>query len=235
MRCQAKQLCLAIVRTIILERKPVPVVARAMDVLLTAYSQAIKSGSYYKRIAAEETSPSNASGVNRPTAVVGESVSGIDASRSINQEHESVTGNESDGPSITTERGDLLEPGVLGGEDLPTGHSQILGPANNQLNPNASQRNQSQVTSSAATSPADFYSYVLAPIEEEMTGDGSYLTAIIVEFLRRYSWKKFVFTEHVSSLSYCRIRICITSLNYDKLILLGSNSYRSNRKPLMNC
>lgn len=228
-------MCLAIVRTIILERKPVPVVARAMDVLLTAYAQAIKTGSYYKRITAEETSPSNASGVNRPNAVVGESVAGIDASGSINQEHGSVTGNESDGPSITTERGDLLEPGMLGGEDLPTGHSQVLGPANNQLNPNASQRNQSQVTSSAATSPADFYSYVLAPIEEEMTGDGSYLTAIIVEFLRRYSWKKFVFTEHVSSLSYCKMRSCITSLNHDKLILLGSNSYGTNRKPLMNC
>ncbi|KAH6812799.1 C18orf8 [Perilla frutescens var. frutescens] len=186
---KAKQLCLAIVRTIILERKPVPVVARAMDVLLTAYSQAIKTGSYYKRITAEETSPSNGSGVNRPDAAVSGSTAGIDASRSIHQETESVSGN--DGPSIgRTERGDFLEPGMLGGEDLPTGHSQIPGPASNQLNSNASQRNQSQVTSSAATSPADFYSHVLAPIEEEMTGDGSYLTAIIIEFLRSCSLEK---------------------------------------------
>lgn len=206
-------MCLAIARTIILERKPVPVVVRAIDVLLTAYSHAIKTGSYYKRIIAEETSQSGASNVNMPGAVVNESTTGRDASgKFIKQEPESGSENEShnrsnvptsdaDGslkmksnyldPSIgKTERGNLLEPGTSGGEDLPTGQSQILGPGNDQLNSNASEQHQSQVTSSAATSPADLYSSVFAPVEEEMAGDGSYLTAIIVEFLRRYSWKK---------------------------------------------
>ncbi|KAL1559602.1 regulator of MON1-CCZ1 complex-like isoform X1 [Salvia divinorum] len=193
---KAKQLSLAIVRTIILERKPVPMVARAMDVLLAAYSQAIKTGSYYKRSITEEISSSNA-----PNAAVGETITGIDVSRSINQEPESVTQNdsssksimetsESDGSIEKTETGELLEPGLLGGEDLPTGHSQTLGPTNNQLNSSASQRNQSLVTSSAATSPADFYSHVFSPIVEEMMGDGSYLTAIIVEFLRSCSLEK---------------------------------------------
>lgn len=182
-----------------------PVVARAMDVLLAAYSQAIKTGSYYKRSITEEISPSNA-----PNAAVGETITGIDVSRSINQEPESVTRNDSSNRSIMdgsiekTETGDLLEPGLLGGEDLPTGHSQTLGPTNNQLNCSASQRNQSQVTSSAATSPADFYSYVFSPIVEEMMGDGSYLTAIIVEFLRRYSWK--IYPHRVYHLlSYCKL------------------------------
>ncbi|XP_047961089.1 regulator of MON1-CCZ1 complex isoform X2 [Salvia hispanica] len=160
---KAKQLSLAIVRTIILERKPIPMVARAMDVLLAAYSQAIKTGSYNKRSRTEEISSSNA-----PNTAV-----------------------ESDGPSIEKkERGDLLEPGLLGSEDLPTRQYQTLVPANNQLNSSASQRNQSIVTSSAATSPADFYSHVFSPIEEEMTGDGSYLTAITIEFLRSCSLEK---------------------------------------------
>ncbi|KAI3472124.1 hypothetical protein Pfo_029612 [Paulownia fortunei] len=150
---KAKQLCLAITRTIILERKPVPMVARAIDVLLTAYSHAIKTGSYYKRIVAEETSPSVASNLTRP-------------------------------------KGYLLEPGTSGSEVPPTGQSQILGPGNDQLNSDASERHQSQVTSSAATSPADFYSCVFAPAEEEMAGDGSYLMAIIVEFLRSASLEK---------------------------------------------
>ncbi|XP_047961091.1 regulator of MON1-CCZ1 complex isoform X4 [Salvia hispanica] len=119
---KAKQLSLAIVRTIILERKPIPMVARAMDVLLAAYSQAIKTGSYNKRSRTEEISSSNA-----PNTAV-----------------------ESDGPSIEKkERGDLLEPGLL-----------------------------------------DFYSHVFSPIEEEMTGDGSYLTAITIEFLRSCSLEK---------------------------------------------
>ncbi|XP_047961088.1 regulator of MON1-CCZ1 complex isoform X1 [Salvia hispanica] len=194
---KAKQLSLAIVRTIILERKPIPMVARAMDVLLAAYSQAIKTGSYNKRSRTEEISSSNA-----PNTAVGESITGIDVSRIINRKPESVPGNdshnksvmatsESDGPSIEKkERGDLLEPGLLGSEDLPTRQYQTLVPANNQLNSSASQRNQSIVTSSAATSPADFYSHVFSPIEEEMTGDGSYLTAITIEFLRSCSLEK---------------------------------------------
>ncbi|XP_047961090.1 regulator of MON1-CCZ1 complex isoform X3 [Salvia hispanica] len=153
---KAKQLSLAIVRTIILERKPIPMVARAMDVLLAAYSQAIKTGSYNKRSRTEEISSSNA-----PNTAVGESITGIDVSRIINRKPESVPGNdshnksvmatsESDGPSIEKkERGDLLEPGLL-----------------------------------------DFYSHVFSPIEEEMTGDGSYLTAITIEFLRSCSLEK---------------------------------------------
>ncbi|KAI3471518.1 hypothetical protein Pfo_028168 [Paulownia fortunei] len=210
---KAKQLCLAITRTIILERKPVPMVARAIDVLLTAYSHAIKTGSYYKRIVAEETSPSVASNLTRPSAVVNVSIAGTDASgKFIKQEPESGTENESynrsnlptsdsDGslrtnsrnldPSIgKTEREYLLQPGTSGGEVPPTGQSQILGPGNDQLNSDASERHQSQATSSAATSPADFYSCVFAPVEEEMAGDGSYLMAIIVEFLRSASLEK---------------------------------------------
>ncbi|XP_041991013.1 regulator of MON1-CCZ1 complex-like isoform X1 [Salvia splendens] len=193
---KAKQLSLAIVRTIILERKPVPMVARAMDVLLAAYSQAIKTGSYNKRSITEEISPSNA-----PNAAVGETITGTDVSRSINQEPKSVTQkdssnrsivatSESDGSIEKTETGDLLEPGLLGGEDLPAGTSQTHGPTNNQLNSSATQRKQSAVTSSAATSPADFYSHVFSPIVEEMMGDGSYLTAIIAEFLRSCSLEK---------------------------------------------
>ncbi|XP_042048404.1 regulator of MON1-CCZ1 complex isoform X2 [Salvia splendens] len=153
---KAKQLSLAIVRTIILERKPIPMVARAVDVLLAAYSQAIKTCSYNKRSRTEEISSSNA-----PNAAVGESITGIDVSRSINHKPESVPGydshnrsvmatSESDGPSIEKkERGDLLEPGLL-----------------------------------------DFYSHVFSPIKEEMTGDGSYLTAITIEFLQSCSLEK---------------------------------------------
>lgn len=85
-----------------------------------------------------------------------------------------------------TERVYLLEPGISGGEVPPTDPSQILGPGNDQLYSNDSEQHQSNVTSSAATSPTDLYS-AFAAVEEEMAGDGSYLTAIIVEFLRRYS------------------------------------------------
>ncbi|PIN07171.1 hypothetical protein CDL12_20262 [Handroanthus impetiginosus] len=210
---KAKRLCLAIVRTIILERKPVPTVARAIDVLLTAYSHAIKTGSYYKRIMAEETSQSGTSNLSRPTAVVSESHTGIDTSgKFTKQEPERGTENESCSrsnlstsesdsslkttshnldPSIgKTDREFLLEPGTSGGEVPSTGQTQILGSGSDHSNSNPSEQHQSQVTSSAATSPADFYTCVFAPVEEEMAGDGSYLIAIIVEFLRSASLEK---------------------------------------------
>ncbi|KAL0359398.1 UNVERIFIED_CONTAM: Regulator of MON1-CCZ1 complex [Sesamum angustifolium] len=209
---KARHLCLGIVRTIILERKPVPMVSRAIDILLTAYSHAIKTGSYYKRIIAEETSASGASNLSRPSAVVNESITGVDASGKFSrQEPESGTENESyrsdlrtsdsdgslkmnsqnpDQPIGTTERGYLLEPDAAGAEVLPAGQSQSPGPSNNQLNSNASERHQPQVTASAAASPADLYGSVFTPVDEEMGGDGSYLTAILVEFLRSASLEK---------------------------------------------
>ncbi|KAK4404977.1 Regulator of MON1-CCZ1 complex [Sesamum angolense] len=209
---KARHLCLGIVRTIILERKPVPMVSRAIDILLTAYSHAIKTGSYYKRIIAEETSASGASNLSRPSVVVNESIIGVDASGKFSrQEPESGTENESyrsnlrtsdsdgslkmisqnpDQPIGTTERGYLLEPDAAGAEVLPTGQSRSPVPSNNQLNSNASERHQPQVTASAAASPADLYGSVFAPVDEEMGGDGSYLTAILVEFLRSASLEK---------------------------------------------
>lgn len=200
---QAKQLCLSITRSSILERKPVPVVAKAVDILLTTYSHAIKTGSYYKRTVVEETSSSIASG--RPSPVVDE----VDSSKNyVKQEIEGDTQNlsynKSCFPTSTsdsslafhhhdtsvgkTERGHLSESDVSGGEESVTGRSEI----------------QSQVTSSAAVSPSDLYNFVFAPVEEEMAGDGSYLMAIIVEFLRRYSWCRFP----------CRIFSFLKSLSY---------------------
>lgn len=170
---KAKQLCLAITHTIILERRPVPVVAMAIDVLLTAYSHAIKTGSYYKRI---ETSQSGASNVNTPKPY---SATESGTARSNVPTPEPDMNSNLSGPSMGSER-----------EDLPDGQSQFLESGNDQSNSNASERQQNQVTSSAATSPADLYSCVFAQVEEEMAGDGSYLVAIIVEFLRRASLEK---------------------------------------------
>ncbi|XP_051138749.1 uncharacterized protein LOC127256669 [Andrographis paniculata] len=207
---KAKHLCLGIVRTIILERKPIPVVAKAIDILLSTYSHAIKTGSYYKRITAEETPYGSSS---RPSHVVEESINQIDSSENyIKQESEGVPENVSyDRSQLETsdsdsslksnsrnpdflvgkgERANLLEPDTAGWEVPPSGQSHSQRSDNDQLTSNPSEQRQSQVTSSGATSPADLYNYVFAPVEEEMAGDGSYLMAIIVEFLRSANFEK---------------------------------------------
>ncbi|KAL3632390.1 hypothetical protein CASFOL_025374 [Castilleja foliolosa] len=172
---KAKQLCLAIVRTIILERKPVPMVSSAIDVLLTAYAQAIKTGSYYKKITAEETSPPVAS--NQPTTRT------EDSGKFIKQEPGNGNENEFHKKSnLSNSDSD----GSLKNLDPSSGESNN----DHRLNSNVFEQQQTQVTSSAATSPEDFYSRVFALVEEEMAGDGSYLTTIIVEFLRSASLEK---------------------------------------------
>ncbi|XP_043691905.1 regulator of MON1-CCZ1 complex-like isoform X2 [Telopea speciosissima] len=72
---KAKKLCLAITRSIILERRPIPLVARAIDVLVTSYSHSIKMGStLLGRIVGGETS--STSGIRH----VDSSRTGVDGS-----------------------------------------------------------------------------------------------------------------------------------------------------------
>ncbi|KAL6555475.1 hypothetical protein OROGR_006733 [Orobanche gracilis] len=178
---KAKQLCLAIIRTIILERKPVAMVSSAIHVLLTAYGHAIKSGSYYKRI----ISPVVGSNLSTPS-VVNESTTRIEDRRFNKQETENINDNE---PCNRSTLSNADSDGSLKlrshNLDPPTGE-----PHNDQLDSNASGRQQSEVTSSAATSPEDFQGSVFSIVEEEIAGDGSYLTAIVVEFLRSASSEK---------------------------------------------
>nr|KYP70632.1 Uncharacterized protein C18orf8 [Cajanus cajan] len=65
---KAKQLCLGITRTLILEHRPVPVVAKAVNVLVTSYSHSIKTGSYLKGLKPEKTSTSVVQNTGADTA-----------------------------------------------------------------------------------------------------------------------------------------------------------------------
>ncbi|CAI9779419.1 unnamed protein product [Fraxinus pennsylvanica] len=212
---KAKKLCLAIARTVILERRSLAVVSRAIDVLITTYSHAVKTGSYQKRTDTEETSPSGVSNLNSPNIVVEES-SGIDASEvpqepargienessnrftlstsgsdgSVSFESKTMTSHNLDSLSGMTEGGYSVEPEATGAQvDASVVQSQILGPGNKALNANASEQQESQV-SSAAISPADLHRFVFAAIEEEMAGDASYLVSIVVEFVRSACFEK---------------------------------------------
>lgn len=213
---QAKQLCLAIVRTIILEHRPVPMVARAMDILVTNYSHSIKTGSYLKGIKSEKTSPSTVPHVSSPSAVAEVTASRVGAlEKSVQHEFAAGVDSELFNRSSTllssdSEDNAISEPqktnssdihffyGKVDGENLmgaetsstdvqPTSlQHQLLGPSNNALNANAPEQQEAQLTS-PAISPDQMYSFIFAPIEEEMVGDPSYLVAIIIEFLHRYA------------------------------------------------
>lgn len=209
---QGKQLCLAIVRTVILERRPVSMVTRAIDALVSSYSNSIKSGCYFKGIKAEKPPTPSASNINISTSVVNESIRReFVLGKSI--KHGSASGVENESfnrspafPVSGSEENVSLENSndhhSLGTkadrENFTAGESsqsevqklslqsQLVGPSNSPLNASISENLESQVTS-AAISPDEMYSFVFASVEEEMAGDPVYFVAIVVEFLRRYA------------------------------------------------
>lgn len=61
--------------------------------------------------------------------------------------------------------------------------SYASGSSSTPLNANVAESDSRLI--SAAVSPDEIYNFVFASVEEEMTGDPSYLVAIIIEFLRR--------------------------------------------------
>lgn len=172
-------------------------VAKALDIFLMAYTHAIKTGTYDKRTKEEETSASGVSKINIPSVVVDES-SGLDASgKSIRNEPETGVGNESynksgfsasDSDGTASSASNQMKSHIMDsstGMNAPVaGQVQVIEPGNVPFNSNTSEVPESHSTS-AVISPVDVHQFVFAPIEEEMAGDGSYLVAVMVEFIWR--------------------------------------------------
>ncbi|VVA38546.1 PREDICTED: C18orf8 [Prunus dulcis] len=211
---KAKQLCLSIARTVILERRPVSTVSRAIDVLVSSYSHSVKTGTYIKGIKSGKTSPSIVPQTSGPRSSADVSASRVCAvGKSI--KHESAAGVDSESPNRFLNISDSdsediasFEPprttsnnvqlfdgklarGKLTGAETSGGEvrSSSLRSGNSPLDANVLEQQESQPTSPVISSD-EMYSFVFAPVEEEMIGEPSYLVAIIVEFLRSANLEK---------------------------------------------
>lgn len=202
-------------RTVILERRPVSVVAKAMDVLVTSYSHSIKTGSYFKGLKNERTSPSTVPSANSPMTSSDVSTNRIDGlgkssrqesparidSRSLDR---SSTSPASESDISSFEASIMNRARISGAENANDMQSsslrhQLPGSSDNSINPNISEQQDSQLTS-PAISPDEMYRFVFAPVEEEMVGDPAYLVSIIVEFLRRLVY----YNDLVIELYFCQ-------------------------------
>ncbi|KAH9674023.1 Mic1 domain-containing protein [Citrus sinensis] len=199
---KTKQLCLGIARTVILERRPVSMVSKAIDVLVSSYSLSLKTGSYFKGIKTESTSSGVANtSVARSstdvstsridgTSIRHESTAGVDSeypSRASTFSASESEENASSAPLRTDSRDLQLGGGKVDRVNL-TG-AQSSGPSDNPVFVNISEQQDSELTS-PAISPDEMYKFVFAAVEEEMVGDPSYLVSIIVEFLRSTNMEK---------------------------------------------
>ncbi|XP_009342228.2 regulator of MON1-CCZ1 complex [Pyrus x bretschneideri] len=214
---KAKQLCLSIARTVILERRPVSTVSWALDVLVSSYSHSVKTGTYLKGINSAKTSgepqtsvPGSSADVSsRRVDAVGESIkyesaAGLDSespNRFLTYSNSDSEDNASfEAPKATSNNSQLfdgkVDMGKLTGAETSSGEVrssslqyQVLRSGNSSLDANGSEQQESQPTS-PAISPDEMYSFVFAPVEEEIIGEPSYLVAIIVEFLRSANLEK---------------------------------------------
>lgn len=158
---KAKHLCLETVRTVILERRPVAMVARAIDVLITSYSHSTKAGSSTRK-----TSP--VTDVSSSRVRVEPSV-GVDT-ESQNKSLNFSTSDSDDNVNVDSLRTESRDLQYLDANSV-------------------SQQHESRVDT-AAISPDEMYNYVFATVDEEMTGDTSYLVSIVVEFLHSANVEK---------------------------------------------
>ncbi|KAE8679417.1 putative Ribosomal protein S9 [Hibiscus syriacus] len=198
---KAKELCLAITQTLILERRPITMVAKAMDALVTSYALSLKIGSYFRGIKTERT-PSSVPNVSGPGQGIDVNTSRTDG-KSIQKsiQHESASrvnsvsvGRPSTYSSSETEDSSRFEPSKISSNDtqFDGGKGDMdaeISTTYNPLNASVSEQQESQFTS-PAISPDEMYRFVFAPIEEEMIGEPSYLVSIILEFFRSANLEK---------------------------------------------
>ncbi|KAL3028756.1 hypothetical protein AAZX31_03G129200 [Glycine max] len=195
---KAKQLCLGITRTLILEHRPVPVVAKAVNVLVTSYSHSIKTGSYLKGLKPENTSTSVVQNTGAEVSatetnvigksIVHESTRRVDSGSLNKASTVSSLDSEDESQSANLKHSSKevqVEDEVNNEISLSKGaHSAYVMQSSLQ-----SGQEESQLTS-AAISPDEMYSFVFSPVDEEMVGDPSYLVAIIIEFLHSANSEK---------------------------------------------
>ncbi|CAI9289778.1 unnamed protein product [Lactuca saligna] len=88
---KAKDLCLELLRSIMIERRPLPVIFRAVNVLVTSFAYSLKTGSYSKSTPVNSSSssgvPENSSG-NKPGETSGGGFSTSDSEDNINLKKE---------------------------------------------------------------------------------------------------------------------------------------------------
>ncbi|KAJ8754517.1 hypothetical protein K2173_005678 [Erythroxylum novogranatense] len=234
---KTKQLCLGMTRTAILERRPVTMVARVIEVLVSSYAHALKTGTYPKGTKPEMTSSSSEEHSGSPRyestgrvdalgkSVKHESNAGINNKSPIRSSNISTSESEDNthfeslrinSPLQKVVKENFVGTQISTSEVQPTSfQSQHLGLSSNPLKATDGDRQDTHLTS-PVISPDDLYNFVFAPVEEELVGDPSYLVAIIVEYLRSANAEKIKVHPDLFVLT---IQLLARSERYSELVL----------------
>ncbi|CAN6318557.1 unnamed protein product [Urochloa humidicola] len=192
-----KTICLAIIRTIILERRPVTTVAKAMNVVLDSYSRLMKTGGGLPgvRQTHEQSQQLGGQPVEGSHVISQETSPGTTVSPSAAQANSGVdhgadratlnTSSDSDEITNVSAVTSQATSGCQTSNAINKGQ-QAVGEDSRPLSSGTSMQH-GQRAGSVAISPIEMFQSVFALVEDEMMGDPAYLTAVIMEFLRSAS------------------------------------------------
>ncbi|KAF5772864.1 putative regulator of MON1-CCZ1 complex [Helianthus annuus] len=223
---KAKHLCLELARSVIIERRPLPMVFWAIDVLLKSFAYSLKTGSYLKGGKPEKPTVSGApENSESGKSVKNESASGVE-SRTVHNSGFSTSDSEDNNNNNNTNVRNVKAKNIninittnSSSENIEEASRIGDHSVNQPLNANVSEQQESQVTS-AAIPPDELYSFVFASVEEEMIADASYLFAIVVELIRSASLEKIKLHPNIYVLA---VRLLARNERYAELGLFIMN------------
>ncbi|PNY06081.1 hypothetical protein L195_g002543 [Trifolium pratense] len=216
---KAKQLCLGITQTLILEHRPVPVVAKAMNVLVTSYSHSIKTGSYLKGLKPEMTLNSSAQNADTDVSAIERDATGKSIIHESTTRVDSGTLDSEDESQFANLKHNSKEAHIGGSVNNENSLSNETHSSYVMQSSLLSVQEESQLTS-ATISPDEMYNFVFSPVDEEMVGDPSYLVAIIVEFLHSANLEKI---RVLPNLYVLIIQLLVRNERYAELSLFVIN------------
>eukprot|EP00250_Pteridium_aquilinum_P017009 c23410_g1_i1 orf=450-2681(-) len=188
----AKQLSLSVLRSIIVEKRPLSLISEAMDVINTAYSQLVKTRStstFVKQHLTRPQVPAKDDYRSRSSeAARGENVSALEQSTSVvakadikagdddkdmtlseaNSRNTNEVSEEAQGNDCIVEEMDKCSMDNNAGSSTSSGSASI----------------QNSATTVSAISPEEMHHYVFAVIDDEMEVEPSYLGATIIQYMR---------------------------------------------------
>ncbi|KAF8720468.1 hypothetical protein HU200_023712 [Digitaria exilis] len=184
-----KTICLAIVRTIILERRPVSTVAKAMDVVLDSYSRLMKMGGGLPGV--RRTHEQNQQLGGQPvegSPVISQETSPGTTVSSVNPDRAGGVANRSAQSNSGVDEGTDRVTGTSGYQtsDAVNKRQHVVGEDSRPLS-SGTLMQHGQHAGSVAISPVEMFQSVFAVVEDEMMVDPAYLAAVIMEFLRSAS------------------------------------------------
>lgn len=195
---KAKQLSITVLRSTIVEKRPLSLISEAMDVINLAYSQFTKTRSSSPANAARSPKPVSTERLNNVETAQGENLSastpGTSSTSDAVAEADIKAGNEGQSLSLdeaTSSNADDISREVQGDGSIveDAGKSSMDSDAQSPSSDSAAAA-QNSVTTATAISPDEMHCQVFAIIEDETAVESSFLAAAIIQYMRSAAAEK---------------------------------------------